>query len=143
VVGGAAEHATRLAILLHPDDQHGPDDERSVWSGDAADRSLISPVIGLPGLDLAMPDHSSLSRRAKTLEVPPLRRLETGPLLLQVDSTGLKRSPSASGLVIVTGDFRLGPYRPIATASVSPAVDASTVCTTVSSNVSRSKHFDK
>jgi hypothetical protein len=35
---------------------------------------LIGSVIGLLGLDLAMPDHSTLSRRAKTLEVPSLRR---------------------------------------------------------------------
>ena len=38
---------------------------------------LIGSVIGLLGLDLAVPDHSTLSRRAKTLEVPPLRRLES------------------------------------------------------------------
>ena len=31
---------------------------------------LIGSVIGLLGLDLAVPDHSTLSRRAKTLEVP-------------------------------------------------------------------------
>jgi Transposase DDE domain len=51
---------------------------------------MIGSVIGLLGLDLAVPDHSTLSRRAKTLEVPPLRRLGTGPLHLLVDSTGLK-----------------------------------------------------
>ncbi len=32
---------------------------------------LIGSVIGLLGLDLAVPAHSTLSRRAKTLEVPP------------------------------------------------------------------------
>ena len=37
-------------------------------------------LIGLLGLDLAVPDHSTLSRRARTLEVPPLRRAGTGPL---------------------------------------------------------------
>ena len=31
---------------------------------------LIGSVIGLPGLDLAVSDHSTLSRRAETLEVP-------------------------------------------------------------------------
>jgi Transposase DDE domain len=41
---------------------------------------LIGSVIGLLGLDLAVPDHSTLSRRAKTLEVPPLRTAGTGPL---------------------------------------------------------------
>jgi len=31
---------------------------------------LIGPVIGLLGLELAVPDHSTLCRRAETLEVP-------------------------------------------------------------------------
>src|SRR6266567_3973427 len=36
---------------------------------------LIGSVIGLLGLDLAVPDHSTLCRRAETLEVPrPKRR---------------------------------------------------------------------
>ena len=51
---------------------------------------LIGSVIGLLGLDLAVPDHSTMSRRAKTLEMPHLRRTGTGPLHLLVDSTGLK-----------------------------------------------------
>lgn len=51
---------------------------------------LIGSVIDLLGLALAVPDHSTLSRRSKTLEVPPCRRLATGPLHLLVDSTGLK-----------------------------------------------------
>jgi Transposase DDE domain len=51
---------------------------------------LIGSVTGLLGLDLAVPDHSTLSRRAKTLEAPPLRRAGNGPLHLLVDSTGLK-----------------------------------------------------
>ena len=41
---------------------------------------LIGSVIGLLGLDLAVPDHSALSRRGKTLEVPQLRGAGTGPL---------------------------------------------------------------
>ena len=45
---------------------------------------LIGSVIALLGLDLAVPDHSTLSRRAKTLEVPPLRRAGSGPLHLLV-----------------------------------------------------------
>jgi hypothetical protein len=51
---------------------------------------LIGSIIGLLGLDLAVPDHSTLSRRGKTLEMPPLRRTSSGPLHLLVDSTGLK-----------------------------------------------------
>jgi hypothetical protein len=51
---------------------------------------LIGSVIGLLGLDLTVPDHSTLSRRGKTLEVPPPRRAPSGPLHLLVESTGLK-----------------------------------------------------
>ncbi len=50
---------------------------------------LIGSVIGLLGLDLAVPDHSTLSRRAETLEVPR-PRTSTEPVHLLVDSTGLK-----------------------------------------------------
>ena len=52
---------------------------------------LIGSVVGLLGLDLAVPDHSTLSRRAATVQVPrPRANTETGPLHLLVDSTGLK-----------------------------------------------------
>src|SRR4051794_40821462 len=61
---------------------------------------LIGSVIGLLGLDLAVPDHTTLCRRAATLEVPrPKPRgdgagggpgRDTGPMHLLVDSTGLK-----------------------------------------------------
>jgi hypothetical protein len=60
---------------------------------------LIGSVTGLLGLDLAVPDHSTLSRRAKTLEVPPLRRTGSGPLHLLVDSTGLKLGGAGEWLV--------------------------------------------
>lgn len=43
----------------------------------------------LLGLDLAVPDYSTLSRRAETLEVPRTRP-GSGPMHLLVDSTGLK-----------------------------------------------------
>ena len=52
---------------------------------------LIGSIIGLLGLALAVPDHSTLSRRAKTLEVPhPQPRRDSEPLHLLVDSTGLR-----------------------------------------------------
>ena len=52
---------------------------------------LIGSVIGLFGLTLAVPDHSTLSRRAETLAVPrPRPRTDGEPLHLLVDSTGLK-----------------------------------------------------
>src|SRR3712207_986746 len=57
---------------------------------------LIGSVIHLLGLDLPVPDHTTLSRRAATLEVPRPRSssLDGGsrsqPLHLLVDRTGLK-----------------------------------------------------
>jgi hypothetical protein len=52
---------------------------------------LIGSILRLLGLDLAVPDHTTLSRRAATLEVPR-PRAGTGPLHLLVDSTGLRLS---------------------------------------------------
>jgi hypothetical protein len=57
---------------------------------------LIGSVIGLLGLTLRVPDHTTLSRRAATLEVPRSASGSTdadgnaAPLHLLVDSTGLK-----------------------------------------------------
>ena len=55
---------------------------------------LIGSVMRLLGLALAVPDHTTLSRRAETLEAPRLRRSSAGrdaePVHLLVDSTGLK-----------------------------------------------------
>ncbi len=52
---------------------------------------LIGSVIRLLGLDLAVPDHSTLSRRAVTLEVPrPRPNAGAEPMHLLVDSTGLR-----------------------------------------------------
>ena len=72
---------------------------------------LIGSVIGLLGLDLAVPDHSTLSRRAKTLEVPPLRRTGSGPLHLLVDSTGLKLGGGGEWLVEKHGTSRRRSWR--------------------------------
>ena len=61
---------------------------------------LIGSIIGLLGLDLAVPDHSTLSRRAATLEVPPPRPRRDGkPMHLLVDSTGLKLCGAGEWLV--------------------------------------------
>src|SRR3954465_10089674 len=50
---------------------------------------LVGSILQLLGLDLPVPDHSTLSRRAETLEVP---RPKAGraPVHLLVDSTGLR-----------------------------------------------------
>jgi transposase len=55
---------------------------------------LLGSVIGLLGLRLPVPDHTTLSRRAATLDVPRPGNAGAGaggePLHLLVDSTGLK-----------------------------------------------------
>ena len=52
---------------------------------------LIGSIVGLLGLKLRVPDHSTLSRRAKTLEVLRPRPHRSGESLhLLVDSTGLR-----------------------------------------------------
>jgi len=52
---------------------------------------LIGSIIDLLGLALAVPDHSTSSRRAKTLEVPrPQPRRSGEAMHLLVDSTGLR-----------------------------------------------------
>ena len=50
---------------------------------------LIGSILALLGLDLPVPDHSTLSRRAETLAVPRPRS-GSGPVHLLVDSTGLR-----------------------------------------------------
>ena len=61
---------------------------------------LIGSVIGQLGLDLAVPDHTTLCRRAETLEVPRPRRCGGGePVHLLVDSTGLKLCGAGEWLV--------------------------------------------
>ena len=57
---------------------------------------LIGSIVGLLGLSLRVPDHTTLSRRSATLDVPRPSRSSIGadgraePMHLLVDSTGLK-----------------------------------------------------
>jgi hypothetical protein len=51
---------------------------------------LIGSVLQLLGLDLPVPDFSTLSRRAQNLELPVQPRATGGPIHLLVDSSGLK-----------------------------------------------------
>src|SRR3982750_2495852 len=52
---------------------------------------LIGSILRLLGLELAVPDHTTLSRRAATLEVPRSRSGSGGPRHLLGGSTGRKR----------------------------------------------------
>jgi hypothetical protein len=51
---------------------------------------LVGSLLELMGLDLPVPDHSTLSRRARTLAVAP--QAATGPVPRLVDSTGVTLS---------------------------------------------------
>ncbi|WP_455178506.1 IS5 family transposase [Azospirillum melinis] len=51
---------------------------------------LIGCILQLLGLDLPVPDHSTIARRARTVALPSKPRSSSGPFHLLVDSTGLK-----------------------------------------------------
>jgi IS5 family transposase len=72
---------------------------------------LIGSVIALLGLALTVPDHSTMCRRSRTLELPPLRRSGTEPLHLLVDSTGLKLGGAGEWLVEKHGTSRRRSWR--------------------------------
>src|SRR4051794_10893789 len=59
---------------------------------------LVGSILRLLGLELRVPDHTTLSRRAGGLPVPRPRS-GTGPLHLLVDSTGLKLGGPGEWLV--------------------------------------------
>src|SRR6478609_9177976 len=71
---------------------------------------LIGSILSLLGLDLAVPDHTALSRRAATLQVPRSRS-GGGPLHLLVDSTGLKLDGPGEWLVEKHGAKRRRAWR--------------------------------
>jgi hypothetical protein len=51
---------------------------------------LIGSILHLLGLELPVPDHTTIGRRARTVKLPTRPRTSGGPLHLLVDSTGLK-----------------------------------------------------
>ena len=59
---------------------------------------LVGFIVALLGLDLAVPDHTTLSRRAESLDVVRPRP-GSGPVHLLVDSTGLKLCGSGEWLL--------------------------------------------
>ena len=75
-------------------------------------KGLLGSSLVLLGLDLAVPDHSTLSRRAETLEVPrPASDLNAGPVHLLVDSTGLRLCGPGGWLVEKHGTRRRRSWR--------------------------------
>lgn len=55
-----------------------------------ATEGLLRSLMGLAGLDLPVPDHTHMSRRAASLNAALPRRKRKGPIHVVVDSTGLK-----------------------------------------------------
>src|SRR3954465_5363466 len=72
---------------------------------------LIGSILHLLGLDLAVPDHSTLSRRAETLEVPKPGSRPRGPVHLLVDSTGLRLCGPGEWLIEKHGTRRRRSWR--------------------------------
>ena len=73
---------------------------------------LIGSIIRLLGLDLPTPDHTTLSRRAETLEVPrPRSDSDAEPVHLLVDSTGLKLCGPGEWLIEKHGTRRRRSWR--------------------------------
>ena len=71
---------------------------------------LIGSLMQLLRLDLPVPDHTTLSRRARTLAVR-VRPQTTGPLHLLADSTGLKLSRPGEWLVETHGSKKRHSWR--------------------------------
>ncbi len=71
---------------------------------------LIGSIVALLGLDLAIPDHSTLSRRAETLSIPEPKAGEA-PVHLLVDSTGLRLCGPGEWLVEKHGSKRRRAWR--------------------------------
>jgi hypothetical protein len=72
---------------------------------------LIGSILGLLGLDLAVPDYSTLSRRAEALEVPKPCSRSRGPVHLLVDSTGLQLCGPGEWLIEKHGTRRRRSWR--------------------------------
>src|SRR5215218_1942888 len=72
---------------------------------------LMGSILGLLGLDLAVPDHSTLSRRAETLAIAKPCSRSRGPVHLLVDSTGLQLCGPGEWLIEKHGTRRRRSWR--------------------------------
>jgi len=88
---------------------------------------LVSSLLALMGLDLPVPDHSTLSRRARTLAVAPQIWTASEPVHLLVDSTGVKLSGPGEWLVEKHGTQRRRAWRKLHLAVDAGAIVASTL----------------
>ncbi len=72
---------------------------------------LIGSILHLLGLDLAVPGHSTLSRRAESLAIAKLSPNPRGPVHLLVDSTGLRLCGPGEWLIEKHGTRRRRSWR--------------------------------
>jgi Transposase DDE domain len=72
---------------------------------------LIGSILQLLGLDLPVPDFSTLSRRAQALELPAQTRATGGAIHLLVDSSGLKLGGPGEWLVEKHGTSKRRSWR--------------------------------
>ncbi len=72
---------------------------------------LIGSIMKMLEIDLPVPDHTTLSRRACGLSVSKPPRIETGELRLIVDSTGLKLRGAGEWLFDAGSRFLHGRWR--------------------------------
>ena len=67
---------------------------------------LVGSIIHLLGVELAVPDHSTLGRRAKVVRLPVVPASSAGAVELLVDSTGVRlwcRNQRAGGFALSRG----------------------------------------
>ena len=72
---------------------------------------LIGSILHLLGLELPVPDHSTIGRRARTVKLPTRPRPNGEPLQLLVDSTGLKLGGPGEWLLEKHGTKRRRAWR--------------------------------
>src|SRR5687767_13997677 len=72
---------------------------------------LIGSVLQLLGLDLPVPDYSTLSRRTRNLELPAQPRATGEPVHLLIDSSGLKLGGPGEWLVEKHGTSKRRSWR--------------------------------
>jgi hypothetical protein len=72
---------------------------------------LVGSLLELMELDLPVPDHTTLSRRTRTLAVAPQFRMASEPVHLLVDSTGVKLNGPGEWLIEKHGTQRRRAWR--------------------------------
>ncbi len=72
---------------------------------------LLASILQLLGVELPVPDHSAIARRARAVTLPSASRSGAGPIHLLVDSTGLKLCGSGEWLIEKHGTKRRRSWR--------------------------------